>query len=90
VFGTITQEFVRGANVRSGATGADIFTSLIGLIGRNKRRYGGYVVHLGIVLMFLGFAGEGLSIDEQLLLKPGDEATVRDYTIHMDALRATE
>ena len=90
VFGTISQEYLRGANVRSAATGADLLTAMIGLVGRNKRRYGGYIVHLGIVLMFLGFAGEGLSSDEQLLLKPGEEATVRDYTIHIDALRVTD
>ena len=90
VFGTIGQEFIRGANVRKGATGADVFSAMIGLIGRNKRRYGGYIVHLGIVLMFLGFAGEGLSTDEQLLLRPGDEVTVRHYTVRMDALRATD
>jgi cytochrome c-type biogenesis protein CcmF len=90
VFGTIAQEFVRGANVRKGATGTDILTAMVGLVGRNKRRYGGYIVHLGIVLMFLGFAGEGLSTDEQLLLRPGEEVTVRHYTIRMDALRATD
>jgi cytochrome c-type biogenesis protein CcmF len=90
VFGTIAQEYLRGANVRKGATGADLLTAMIGLVGRNKRRYGGYIVHLGIVLMFLGFAGEGLSVDEQLLLRPGEQATVRNYTLRMDALRATD
>ena len=40
------------------STGTDLFTALIGLVGRNKRRYGGYIVHVGIVLMFLGFAGK--------------------------------
>jgi cytochrome c-type biogenesis protein CcmF len=90
VFGTIAQEYLRGASVRKGATGADLLTSMVGLVGRNKRRYGGYIVHLGIVLMFLGFAGEGLSIDEQLLLRPGETATVRNYTLRMDALRATD
>lgn len=90
VFGTISQEFVRGGYVRRATTGADLFTSIVGLVGRNKRRYGGYVVHLGIVLMFLGFAGEGLSIDEQLLLRPGEQAVVGDYTVRMDALRATD
>ena len=90
VFGSIGQEFWRGAGVRGAATGSDRLTAMIGLVGRNKRRYGGYVVHLGIVLMFLGFAGEAMSIDEQLLLRPGQEATVREYTIRMDALRATD
>ena len=90
VFGTIAQEFWRGANVRKGMTGADVATAMIGLVGRNKRRYGGYIVHVGIVLMFLGFAGEGLSTDEQLVLRPGEEATVRQYTIRMDSLRVTD
>jgi cytochrome c-type biogenesis protein CcmF len=90
VMGTLVQEFVRGANVRRGMTGTDLLTAMIGLVGRNKRRYGGYIVHVGIVLMFLGFAGEGFSRDEQLLLKPGQEATVRGYTLHMDALRVTD
>jgi cytochrome c-type biogenesis protein CcmF len=90
VFGTITQEYVRGTLVRKTATGADFLTAMIGLVGRNKRRYGGYIVHLGIVLIFLGFAGDGLSTDEQLLLKPGEQATVGDYTLRMDSLRATD
>ena len=90
VAGTLTQEMIRGANVRRGMTGTDLFTAMIGLVSRNKRRYGGYIVHAGIVLIFLGFAGEGFSRDQQLLLKPGEEATVGDYTIQLDALRVTD
>ena len=59
VAGTIGQEFLRGAFVRREATGTDLFTALVGLFARSRRRYGGYVVHLGIVLIFLGFAGKG-------------------------------
>jgi cytochrome c-type biogenesis protein CcmF len=76
--------------VRRGMTGTDVLTAMIGLVGRNKRRYGGYIVHAGIVLMFLGFAGEGFSKDEQLLLKPGEEATVGEFTLHLDAIRVTD
>jgi cytochrome c-type biogenesis protein CcmF len=47
VAGTIGQEFWRGARVRQGATGTDILTALIGLVARNKRRYGGYIIHVG-------------------------------------------
>jgi cytochrome c-type biogenesis protein CcmF len=90
VAGTIAQEYLRGANVRRTTSGADLLTAMVGLVGRNKRRYGGYIVHLGIVLMFLGFAGEGLSRDQQLLLKPGEEAVVGDYKLHLDALRVTD
>ena len=59
VVGTIAQEFWRGARVRQGATGTDILTAAIGLVARNKRRYGGYIIHVGVVLIFLGFAGNG-------------------------------
>ncbi len=83
---TIMQEFVRGAQVRRTATGTDIFTALVGLVGRSKRRYGGYIVHLGIVLMFLGFAGEGFKQEEQALLKPGRADDRR--ALHRPARRA--
>jgi cytochrome c-type biogenesis protein CcmF len=90
VFTTIGQEFLRGAEVRRGATGTDFLTAMIGLVGRSKRRYGGYIVHAGIVLMFLGFAGEGFKLEEQMLLKPGQQATVGHFTIRHDALRVTQ
>ena len=90
VVGTISQEFWRGARVRQRATGTDIFTALIGLTARNKRRYGGYIVHIGIVLIFLGFAGEGFKQDEQVLLRPGQQAQVGDFVVRLDAVRVTD
>jgi hypothetical protein len=71
-------------------TGTDLLTAMIGLVSRNRRRYGGYIVHAGMVLIFLGFAGQGFSRDQQLLLKPGQEQVVGDYTIHLDAIRVTD
>jgi cytochrome c-type biogenesis protein CcmF len=90
VLGTISQEFWRGARVRQSTTGTDIFTALIGLTSRNKRRYGGYIVHVGIVLIFLGFAGGGFKQDEQVQLRPGQQATVGDFTVRLDAVRVTD
>jgi cytochrome c-type biogenesis protein CcmF len=89
VIGTIGQEFVRGAQVRRGATGTDYLTAMIGLVGRSKRRYGGYIVHVGIVLMFFGFAGEGFKLEEQVILKPGEQTTIGHFTVRHDALRVT-
>jgi cytochrome c-type biogenesis protein CcmF len=86
---TIGQEFVRGAFVRKGATGSDILTAMIGLVARSQRRYGGYIVHVGIVLVFLGFAGQGFHKEEQALLKPGQEITVGDFSVRHDSLRVT-
>lgn len=90
VAGTIAQEFWRGARVRQGSTGTDIFTALIGLVSRNKRRYGGYIVHVGVVLIFLGFAGEGFKRDEEANLKPGQQVQVGEFTVRMDELKLTD
>ena len=89
VVGTLSQEFIRGAQVRQGATGTDIVTAMIGLVGRSQRRYGGYIVHLGVVLIFLGFAGEGFKKEEQATLKPGQQIQVGHFTVRHDALRVT-
>jgi cytochrome c-type biogenesis protein CcmF len=90
VVGTITQEFVRGARVRQHATGADLFTSLVGLVARSQRRYGGYIVHLGVVLMFLGFAGESFKQEEQVVLKPGQSVALGGFTVKHEALRLSD
>jgi cytochrome c-type biogenesis protein CcmF len=90
VVGTIGQEFWRGGNIRRKNTGTDLFTAIIGLVGRNKRRYGGYIVHLGIVSIFLGFAGNGFKKDEQVLLKPGEQATIGRYSIRNDGLKVSD
>jgi cytochrome c-type biogenesis protein CcmF len=89
VLGTIAQEFIRGAEVRRAATGSDRLTAIIGLVGRSKRRYGGYIVHVGIAVMFLGFAGEGFKQEGEGLLRPGETLAVGHFTIRHDALRVT-
>ncbi len=48
------------------------------------------MVHLGIVLIFLGFAGEGYKLREEVLLKPGQQTTVSDFTVRLDALRVSD
>jgi cytochrome c-type biogenesis protein CcmF len=90
VSGTIAQEFWRGARVRRQATGTDLFTAIVGLVGRNKRRYGGYIVHIGIVLVCLGFAGNGSKQEATPRLKPGDQATVGAFTVRNDRVTVTD
>ncbi len=87
---TILQEFWQGAGARRQATGTDVFTALVGLFARSRRRYGGYVVHLGIVLVFLGFAGGGFEREETVLLKPGQQVEVAPYTVRFNALSVTD
>jgi cytochrome c-type biogenesis protein CcmF len=90
VVGTVAQEFWRGASVRRKNTGTDVFTAMIGLVGRNKRRYGGYIVHVGIVLIFFGFAGNARKLDEQVNLKVGGEAKIGKYTIRNTGVKVSD
>jgi cytochrome c-type biogenesis protein CcmF len=90
VTGTILQEFWGGARVRRKNTGTDLLTALIGLVARNKRRYGGYIVHVGIVCIFLGFAGNAYKRDETKVLQKGQSMTVGAYTVRNDQVKIFE
>jgi cytochrome c-type biogenesis protein CcmF len=90
VVGTIGQEFYKGAAIRSRNTGTDLFTALVGLVGKNKRRYGGYIVHVGIVLICFGFAGNARKLDEQVLLKPGQETRIGKYTLKSNGVKVVD
>ena len=86
---TIVQEFYRGTRVRQSHTKLDFVTSLVGLVARGKRRYGGYLVHLAVVLMFLGFAGNGYKRESEATLQRGQTMTLSPYTVRFDGLQHT-
>jgi cytochrome c-type biogenesis protein CcmF len=90
VVGTIGQEFYKGAAIRSRNTGTDLFTAMVGLVGKNKRRYGGYIVHVGIVLICFGFAGNARKLDEQVQLKPGQETKIGKYTLRSNGVKLVD
>ena len=90
VMTTVAQEFWRGGVVRRSTTGTDMVTAIIGMVSRNRRRYGGYIVHVGIVLMALGFTGNGFKLDQQMLLKPGGQTTVGNYTLHLNSIKVND
>jgi len=90
VVGTVIQEFWKGAVVRRKNTGTDLFTALVGLVGRNKRRYGGYIVHVGFVLGGFGFAGNARKLDDQVNLKPGAEVTIGRYTVRNNGIKVSD
>ena len=58
-------------------TGTDLITAIIGLVARNKRRYGGYIVHFGMVTMFAAFAGMAFQRQGEATLKPGESAELK-------------
>jgi cytochrome c-type biogenesis protein CcmF len=71
VFASVTQEFWRGMRVRAKQSGSDPVTSLIGLVLSKRRKYGGYVVHLGVAVMFLGFVGKAYeSMTDRTIERP--------------------
>ena len=72
----ILQEFWRGVGARHRLHGESYALALARLFGRNRRRYGGYVVHLGIVSYFVGFTGMAFRTDLQVALAPGETATL--------------
>jgi cytochrome c-type biogenesis protein CcmF len=82
VLAAITLEFARGTRARKAAgarTWLDAFTSLV---ARNRRRYGGYVVHAAIVLLLVGAVGiGGFSTTREARLGPGESLTVAGYTV---------
>ena len=78
---TIASEFYRGARVISSHDGSNIFTAVGELTMRNTRRYGGYVVHLGMVLIFIGIAGIPFNRDIQKEMGIGDTLNIGSYTI---------
>ena len=84
---TIVREFGKGARARSSSTGENFFEALINLTLRNTRRYGGYAVHFGIVVLFIGFAGQAFDVDIQEEVRIGDVITFRQYDLRVENLR---
>jgi cytochrome c-type biogenesis protein CcmF len=76
----IAGEFARGSRVYR-KKGASWPRALLQTIRRNRRRYGGYVIHLGVVLVVLGIAGAAFRVERQALLEPGDRMDVGPYTL---------
>src|SRR6266699_3039358 len=68
VVGTVVQEFARGTRARHRQYSEPVPVALAHLVARNRRRYGGYIVHIGIVVLFVAFAG--------MAFKTETEATV--------------
>jgi cytochrome c-type biogenesis protein CcmF len=81
----IAQEFYRGVAARRRSTARQeregIGTALYRLVEKNRRRYGGYVVHLGIAAMFLGFVGTAWTIDRELSMVPGQTVKLGSYEL---------
>jgi cytochrome c-type biogenesis protein CcmF len=81
VITAISAEFLRGASVVRTQTGKNLPASTILLIRRNTRRYGGYIVHFGIVLLFIGIAGGAFNQSHEQEMGSGDTMKIGPYTL---------
>jgi cytochrome c-type biogenesis protein CcmF len=82
--GSVAQELWRGARVRRGASGEAPPVALLALIRRNRRRYGGYIVHVGMAVLFVGVAASSSfqHVSQLRSFSPGQSTRVGAYTIH--------
>jgi len=86
---TIVQEFVRGAMARRTATGENPFAATWNLMRRNGQRYGGYIVHLSIVLIAIAIIGNEFFVTTtNVTLAPGETAELSGYTFVYNGLNA--
>jgi cytochrome c-type biogenesis protein CcmF len=87
---SIGLEFVRGTRARKTLGGGGWGRSFSDLIARNRRRYGGYVVHASIVLLAIGVAGSSaFQTVREAKLRPGQSLTAAGYTNRFDSLATT-
>ncbi len=90
VTATVVLEFWRGVTVRTRKFGENPFIALLKMISKNRSRYGGYIVHMGIVFMFVGFIGKAFDKDKEWSMLVGDEVHIAGYDIVLTDLNEEE
>jgi cytochrome c-type biogenesis protein CcmF len=86
----IAQEFWRGTRVRMKQTEGSFGPALVGLMMAKQRKYGGYIIHAGIAVMFFGFAGKAYESMDDFTVSPAESFSIRGYTFFYDDLRTTD
>jgi cytochrome c-type biogenesis protein CcmF len=81
VTSTIVLEITKAVQVRSKQTESNYLTGLFYVIARNPRRYGGLMIHFGVVLMFLGFAGTFFKVEQNMTLESGIAQPIGEYSL---------
>ncbi|MEN4011309.1 MAG: heme lyase CcmF/NrfE family subunit [Chloroflexota bacterium] len=80
-------EYYRGVMARRKRSGENLFAALFNLMARNRRRYGGYIIHLGVVLMALGIIGiEMFQTETQGTIPPGGSLRLAGYEVTFNRL----
>ncbi|MCL5677296.1 MAG: heme lyase CcmF/NrfE family subunit [Firmicutes bacterium] len=91
VLTTLALEFYRGVRARRRMTGESIPVALGRLVFRNRRRYGGYLVHLSIIMMIVGITGSSAyQVEKVYTVKPGQVMSIGNYQLRYSGLGETE
>ncbi|HMD49525.1 MAG TPA: cytochrome c-type biogenesis CcmF C-terminal domain-containing protein, partial [Bryobacteraceae bacterium] len=90
VTATIFAEFWKGASAISVKSKVGLIPAAIELTHRNTRRYGGYLVHMGIVFMFIGYTGTAFNQDATKEVTPGGSFQLGHYTFHVTNMEQGE
>ncbi len=81
VLATISMEIFKGVKARSASGKENAPQAFINLLWRNKRRYGGYIIHTGAVFAIIGMTGSWFNMETEATLQQGEKMTVGDYTL---------
>ncbi|HWE86667.1 MAG TPA: cytochrome c-type biogenesis CcmF C-terminal domain-containing protein [Terracidiphilus sp.] len=81
VFTAIASEFLRGAGVIAKQTGKNLFAATVLLTRRNTRRYGGYIIHIGVVLVVIGLCGVAFNRSNEKEMALNDKLAIGPYTL---------
>lgn len=81
VIATIISEFIRGGRVLQGKLNTNILGGMYHLTRRNMRRYGGYIVHFGVILACIGIAGQAFNQEKEQEMAQGDKLQIGSYTL---------
>jgi cytochrome c-type biogenesis protein CcmF len=79
-------EFFNGARTRHSLLKESYLKALWNLVARNKRRYGGHIIHFGVVLLFMAMSGSAFNMEKQITVNKGESFKVKKYTLRYDAL----
>src|SRR5437764_1012442 len=91
VLGTIGQEFWRGMRARQAMLHESAPRALGRLVGKNRRRYGGYLIHVGVVSIFVAIAASNaFRIEAQETLKPGDEMAAGKFRLRYERITSDD
>jgi cytochrome c-type biogenesis protein CcmF len=78
----LAQEFAKGVAARRTLAGGSVPRALVAIVSRNRRRYGGYLVHAGIAVLLIGVAASSsFQTSRDVFLSPGESAVVGDYEV---------